>query len=65
MDIQVLNHLNSKLEERRLELVDFVGRGNASSFDAYKEVCGQIRGLQAAQLEIADLVRKMKEHNDE
>lgn len=65
MDIQILNHLNSKLEERRVELVEFVARGNASSFDGYKEVCGQIRGLQAAQLEIADLVRKMKEHNDE
>ena len=65
MDIQVLNHLNSKLEERRLELIEFLARGSASSFDGYKEVCGQIRGLQAAQLEIADLVRKMKEHDDE
>lgn len=65
MDIQILEHLKSKLEERRLELVDFLGRGNASTYDAYKEVCGQIRGLQTAQLEIADLVRRMKEINDE
>jgi hypothetical protein len=65
MDIQILEHLKSKLEERRLELVDFLGRGNAATYDAYKEVCGQIRGLQTAQLEIADLVRRMKEINDE
>lgn len=65
MEQKILNHLNAKIEERRVELVDFLGRGSATSFDAYKEVCGQIRGLQAAQLEIADLVRKMKEHDDE
>lgn len=65
MDIQVLNHLDSKLEERRGELIEFLARGSAPSFEGYKEVCGQIRGLQTAQLEIADLVRRMKEHNDE
>ena len=65
MDLQILEHVNSKLEERRLELVDFLGRGGATSYDAYKEVCGQIRGLQTAQLEIADLVRRVKEINDD
>ena len=65
MDIQILELLSSKLEDRRAELVDFLGRGNASSYDAYKEVCGQIRGLQTAQLELADLVRRVKEINDE
>ena len=65
MDIQILDLLSSKLEDRRAELVDFLGRGNATTYDAYKEVCGQIRGLQTAQLEIADLVRKLKDHDDE
>ena len=58
MELKILQHLDSKLEERVLELIEFVGHGRASSFDAYKEVCGQIRGLQAAQVEIADLVRR-------
>jgi hypothetical protein len=65
METQILELLQSKLEDRRLELVDFLGRGNAATYDAYKEVCGQIRGLQAAQLEIADLVRRVKEINDD
>ncbi len=65
MENKILDYLISKLEERRLELIEFLGRGGASSFDGYKEVCGQIRGLQAAQLEIADLVRKFKENEDE
>lgn len=64
MENQILSLLNSKLEERRLELIEFVGNGSASSFDSYKEVCGQIRGLQTAQLEIADLVRRLKEHDE-
>lgn len=65
MDHQILEHLNSKIEARRLELVDFLGRGNAATYDAYKELCGQIRGLQSAQNEIADLVRRVKEINDD
>ena len=65
MDTQILELLSSKLEERRSELVDFLGRGNATTYDAYKEVCGQIRGLQTAQFELADLVRRLKEINDE
>lgn len=65
MNTQILELLNSKLEERRVELVDFLGRGNATTYDAYKEVCGQIRGLQTAQFEIADLVRRVKEIDDE
>lgn len=65
MDQKLLSHLDSKLKEREAELVEFLSRGGASSYDGYKEVCGQIRGLQAAQLEIADLVRKLKEHDDD
>lgn len=65
MEIQILEHLDSKLGERVSELIQFLGRGSANSFDGYKEVCGQIRGLQAAQLEIADLVRRIKENRDE
>lgn len=65
MERKILEHLDSKLEARRVELIEFLGRGSAPSFDGYKEVCGQIRGLQTAQLEIADLVRKFKENDDE
>lgn len=65
MELKVLEHLNAKLAERLNELIEFISRGSAASFDAYKEVCGQIRGLQTAQLEIADLVRRLKENDDE
>ena len=58
-------YLNSKLEERRKDLVEFLGDGGAKSYDHYKEVCGIIRGLLTAQSEIGDLVRKMKDYDND
>lgn len=58
-------YLTSKLEERRKDLVEFLSDGGAKSYDHYKEVCGVIRGLLTAQLEIGDLVRKKKEFDDD
>jgi hypothetical protein len=34
-------------------------------FAEYKNLCGEIRGLATAQMEIKDLVRKLKESDDE
>ena len=65
MDGKILEHLNSKLEERRKDLVEFLGDGGAKSYDHYKEVCGVIRGLLTAQSEIGDLVRKVKDYDND
>jgi len=65
MDRKALNYVNSKLEERRKELLEFLGGGGAKDYAHYKEVCGVIRGLQTAQAELGDLVRKIKEFEDE
>ena len=60
-----LSYVNSKLEDRRVELLEFLGEGGAKDYAHYKEVCGVIRGLQTAQSELGDLVRKIKEFEDE
>jgi hypothetical protein len=65
MDGKILEHINSKLEERKRDLVEFLGDGGAKSYDHYKEVCGVIRGLLTAQSEIGDLVRKMKDYDND
>ena len=65
MERKVLEHLNSKLEERRKELVENLGDGVAKDYPAYKELCGVIRGLLTAQSEINDLVRKFKEYDND
>jgi hypothetical protein len=61
----MLEVLNKKLDEQVKQLVDVVSGGGAKTYDHYKELCGTIRGLQTAQYELADLVRKTKEHEDE
>ena len=61
----LLEVLDGKLGEHIKQLVDIVSGGGAKSHDHYKELCGTIRGLQTAQYELADLVRKTKEYEDD
>jgi|688.fasta_scaffold78659_2 hypothetical protein len=65
MDSQTLELLNRKLEERVVSLVNFMADGGCKSYDHYKELCGHIRGLRAAQSESGDLVRKLKEYDND
>ena len=62
--MELLEHISKKLRERESELARVVSEGGCKSFDHYKELCGFIRGLQTAQLEIEDLVRKIKVNDD-
>jgi hypothetical protein len=61
----MLEVLDKKIEEQVQQLVDVVSGGGAKSYDHYKELCGTIRGLQTAQYELADLVRKTKDYEDD
>jgi hypothetical protein len=65
MDRKLLEVLNRKLEEHVKQLVEVVSGGGAKTHDHYKELCGTIRGLQTAQMEIGDLVRKLKDYEDD
>ena len=61
----VMELLQKKLEERKKLIVESVGNGVAKDYAEYRDLCGVIRGLQTAQMEIADLVRKTKEYEDD
>jgi flagellar biosynthesis component FlhA len=63
-EIQVLEHLSDKLAQRRTELAESLAAGTVSDFPAYRELCGVIRGLLTAQMEIGDLVRILKANHD-
>ena len=65
MSSQTLEHLIKKLEERIASLIEFMADGGCKSYDHYKELCGHIRGLRAAQSESGDLVRKLKEYDND
>lgn len=65
MDTKLLDVLDKKLEENIQQFVDSLSSGVAKDYADYKELCGAIRGLRTAQREAKDLVRKLKEIDDE
>jgi hypothetical protein len=65
MATTVMELLQKKLEERKRLIVESVGSGAAKDYAEYRDLCGVIRGLTTAQQEIEDLVRKLKENDDE
>ena len=61
----VFDVLNQKLTELKSSSEDFLYSGGAKDFAGYKEVCGVIRGLEAALREVNDLSRNyMEDEND-
>jgi hypothetical protein len=65
METKIFEILNGKLEEEIKSVVQVLCDGGAKSYDHYKELSGTIRGLRTAQREIGDLVRKLKDIDDE
>jgi len=65
MDNKIFDILTGKLEEEIKSVVQVLSDGGAKSYDHYKELSGTIRGLRTAQREIGDLVRKLKDYDDE
>lgn len=65
MDPKLLELLISKYEDRKKQLIEFLCDGGAKDFAEYRSVCGEIRGLSAAQSETQDFVRRLKELDDE
>ena len=59
-----LEYLVSEYKERMQMLQDALSHGNCKSFEEYKYVCGQLRGLEAACAIIADLEKRL-ENSDE
>lgn len=65
MDTKVMELLNKKLEEQVRSHSEALVEGQSKDYAHYRELCGVIRGLQTAQREIADLVRRLKDEDDD
>jgi hypothetical protein len=59
-----LEYLLDEYKERMQMLQDAMAHGNCQSFEDYKYVCGQLRGLEAACATIVDLKKRL-ENSDE
>ena len=62
---QAFKYLLSDLREKEKTLLESLGGGAANDYPAYREMCGQIRGLLYAQTLIVDLVRKLERYEDD
>ena len=62
---QALRYVLSDLREKERNLSESLGAGGAQDYPAYREMCGQIRGLLYAQTLIVDLVRKLERYEDD
>jgi hypothetical protein len=65
MSNTVMDLLQKKLKEQEDSHIQALAGGAVVDYAAYRELCGVIRGLQTAQREIADLVRRLKENDDD
>lgn len=64
MEIQILDLLKSKIDERRQRIVESLGDGTAKDYADYQNKCGVILGLLTALAEINDLAQKMKDYDE-
>ena len=61
----VFDVLNEKLDEAKADSVQFLVDGAIKDFAQYKETCGYLRGLAAAQREINALAKVNEEDWDD
>ena len=59
-----LEYLNKQFTERQQSLADALANGAAKTFEEFKQLVGEIRGLSFAQLCVSDLVRKLENDDD-
>jgi len=62
---QNLEFLLREYKDRMDMLTQALARGNAPSFEEYKYICGQLRGLEAACGIIIDLKARLENSDNE
>lgn len=61
----ILETLTKQIEARKTLLSDALTAGKCVDFAEYKYVVGQVRGLAASQMLIDDLLRNLKEKDED
>lgn len=57
--------LITKIQERIKNVEESLNNGSAKDYAEYRDMCGVIRGLRTAQMEVEDLASRLKESEDE
>ena len=59
------NSPSKEADEKVDQLKEFLASGGAKSFEEYKGICGEIKGLLTAKMYIKDLQQRMENSDDE
>ena len=62
--MDTLDYLIQKIGEERTNIADCLVNGNLEDFAQYQFLCGQARGLLAAQVIIEDLKSNLEQNDD-
>jgi hypothetical protein len=65
MSDQSLELAFKKIESEKQLIIENLADGVAKDYAEYQNLCGVIRGLLTAQREINDLLRKLKDDDDD
>jgi len=61
---KALNIVVKTIDNKVVQLQEALADGRVESFDEYKKVCGEIRGLLTARNYITDLNKSMESSNE-
>lgn len=63
--MDALEVLTKQTDEKVSQIKDYLSEGKAESFEEYKRLCGEIRGLLTARGYILDLQQNLENADDD
>lgn len=63
--MDALEVLTKQTDEKVSQIKDFLSEGKAETFEEYKRLCGEIRGLLTARGYILDLKQNLENSDDD
>ena len=60
-----LDVLIKQLDDKINQIQEALGNGSAKDFVEYKAMCGEVKGLLTARLNIKDLLDRLKDSDDD
>lgn len=59
-----LTHITRELNEKVIQLQEALADGRVDTFEEYKKVCGEVKGLLTAREYVMDLKRRLERSNE-
>lgn len=63
--MDALEVLTKQIDEKVLQIKDYLSEGRSETFEEYKRLCGEIRGLLTARGYILDLQQNLENADDD